>query len=440
MAEKQKTIQSEISIEGVGLHTGIKARLTFKPAAMGTGIQFVRVDLAGAPVVKACFENVSPKDLGRCTALGRGEVVVQTVEHLLGVCCGLGITNLTVEINAAEVPGLDGSGAAFLKILRQSGIVEQAADAEIFVIREAVGVASSGAAIYVSPGEDYHIAYTLDYDHPVLRSQFFSTGVDHQRFETEIAPARTFCLEEEAQLLRAQGLGRGADFNNTLVVGKNGVKNNQVRFSDEFARHKVLDLIGDLYLLGAVIRGHVFAVKSGHNLNYQLLKKIYDQKKKFESIGRGAAPVAAAGAAIPVEAIMRVIPHRYPFLLVDRVFEIEPGKKAVGIKNVTINEGFFQGHFPGRPVMPGVLMIEAMAQVAGVMILRQGAHQGKVAFFMTIDNIKFRRVVVPGDQLVMEVELIKDRGRVAQIRGVAKVDGDIVVEADMMFTLAPAVS
>ena len=435
----QKTIQKECSFSGIGLHTGCEVQITCKPSETGSGITFVRVDRPGSPVIKVDPLNIHiDTTMPRCTAIGKGESAIYTVEHFMSVLAGLGITNLTVDINARELPGLDGSGIEFLKGLKKAGILDQQAEAAVYKIREPVGVELNGCSIYIVPDDALKISYTLDYDHPVLRSQYFSAVLDPDFYEKEIAPCRTFCLDNEAQELRAKGLGKGANYDNTLVVGAHGVKNNTVRFSDEFARHKVLDFIGDLYLLGMPIRGHVFAVRSGHTLNIALLKKILEQKQRYERNGRVSAPVAAEGKEIDISGVMRVIPHRYPFLLVDRVVEIEKGKRGVGIKNVTANEGFFQGHFPTRPVMPGVLMVEAMAQTAGVIILTNEFHRGKVAFFMAADKVKFRKVVIPGDQLHMEVEVVRDKTRIAQIRAVTRVDGDVVAEADMVFSFTDA--
>ena len=439
MGEKQKTIQNEFSLSGIGLHSGCHVKLNFKPAAENTGITFVRVDLPQAPVIKAELSNVfSDAKIPRCTSIGRAEMTIHTVEHLMAVLCGVGISNLTIEINAKELPGLDGGGNDFLKAIKQAGILEQKAQREVFEIKEPLGVSSGGSSIYVFPSNKYQIAYTLDYDHPWLHSQFFTTELDEKIFEREIAPCRTFCLESETKELKSVGLGQGATYENTLVVGQAGVKGNQMRFKDECARHKVLDLIGDLYLLGMPIKGHVFAVKSGHQLNIELLKKIWEQKEKYQK--KTSVPIydLAGKKEIDIQGIMKILPHRYPFLLVDRVVEIETGKKALGIKNVTINDGFFQGHFPARPVMPGVLMVEAMAQTAGVVILTSKDHHGKVAFFMAADKVKFRKVVVPGDQLLMEVEVVRDRASSAQVHARARVGTEIVAEAEMIFSFTDA--
>jgi len=432
---KQKTVRKEFVISGVGLHTGCKANLRILPAVENAGITFVRVDIPNKINIKVCPSNIVDDNEGyRCASVGVGGVIIHTVEHFMAVLCGLGITNLIVEIDSDEIPGLDGSGRDFLDAFKNAGIQEQDSQALVYEVKEPIGVSENGASIYITPSSEYRVSYTLDYNHPLLKSQFISAAVDGVNFEKEIAPSRTFCLESEADALREKGQGKGANFQNTLVVGKNGVKDNKVRFDDEFARHKVLDFIGDLYLLGMPIRGHVFAVKSGHNLNLKLLKKICKQKQKYASKATIPSLQITGNREIDISGIMDVLPHRYPFLLVDRVIEIEQGKKAIGIKNVSINDGFFRGHFPTRPVMPGVLMVEAMAQTAGVIALTKEGQRGKLPFFVGVDNVRFRRVVSPGDQLVMEVEIIKDSSRMAQAKGKARVGDKLVAEAEMMFT------
>ncbi len=435
MSLKQRTIKAEVTLEGKGLHTGNNVSVTLKPAPENEGIVFVRTDVENAPRVKASVENIrSDSGVPRCTSIGRDDVVIHTVEHLMSALCGLGIDNLIVEINGNEVPGLDGSGLEFFQALKKTGVTEQAAEKDMIEIKEPICVNSNGASILVVPADEFKISYALDYENPYLHAQFYSSVVTSETFENEIAPCRTFCLEEEAKALQSSGLGKGANYENTLVVGKNGVIDNEVKFHDEFARHKVLDFIGDIYLLGCPLKGHVFAVKSGHALNFALVKKIRQQKERYGK--QGTVPVSALGTEkqLNIHQIMKVLPHRYPFLLVDRIIEMEKGKRAVGIKNVTMNENFFTGHFPSRPVMPGVLMVEAMAQTGGVLVLTSGGHDGKLALFMAADNVKFRRVVSPGDQLVMEIDLLRDRPRTAMIHGVTKVNNEVVAEADMMFS------
>ncbi len=436
---KQQTIKQEIHLTGVGLHTGKTATITLKPAEENTGVRFVRTDLSEKPVIRAVPENViSDHSISRCTTIGNNGVTVHTVEHLMSALSGLGINNVIAEIDSSELPGMDGSSLEFVKAIEKAGIQTQDPDAKYFQIKEPIGVEANGAAIYILPSDELKICYTLNYKHPLLAAQFYSTKVDPQIFAKDIAPSRTFCLESEANQLKDGGLGKGANYQNTLVVGENGVIQNQVRFPDEFARHKVLDFIGDLYLLGMPIKGNVYAIKSGHYLNQLLLKKLVKQKEWYER--KGVVPHFELNGTreFGIEEIMKILPHRYPFLLVDRVIEIEKGKRAVGIKNVTINDNFFQGHFPTRPIMPGVLMVEAMAQTGGVVVLTSEEHRGKVAFFMATDNVKFRKPVVPGDQLIMEVEVIKDRSKIAQIRAVSKVNGEVVAEADMVFSFTDA--
>ena len=278
----------------------------------------------------------------------------------------------------------------------------------------------------------------MDYEYPFLHSQYFSSVINPETFERDIASCRTFCLENEAHELRTQGLGKGANHTNTLVVGEKGVIDNELRFSNEFARHKVLDFIGDLYLLGMPLQGHVFAVKSGHFLNLKLLEKIFQQKKRLVQKQPAVPYILNGETKINIDGIMKILPHRYPFLLIDRIIDIVPGKRAVGVKNVTMNDNFFQGHFPIQPVMPGVLMIEAMAQTGGIAVLTDEAHRGKLAVFMAVDKVKFRKVVVPGDQLVMEAEVVRGRSRTTQLHTVAKVNEEIVAEAEMVFSFTDA--
>lgn len=436
---KRRSIKNEVIIHGKGLHMGCEAEVKLKPAKAGSGIKFIRIDLDKKPVISADVKNLFLNDaIQRCTAIGFNEEAIYTVEHLMSALCGLGITDLELEINNVELPGLDGSSLNYCQRIQEAGVVELDEEAEVFQVIEPVGVAANGASIFITPADDLRISYTLSYPHPQLFSQFFQSEINQEIYLNQIAPCRTFCLEKEAKELQKAGMGKGANYQNTLVVGDEGVIENEVRFQDEFARHKVLDFIGDLYLLGVPIKGHVFATKSGHYLNIQLLKKIAEQRERFLRRATRSNLEVGLSKEIGIEQIMKVLPHRYPFLLVDKVYEIEKGKKGIGVKNVTVNDNFFQGHFPTRPIMPGVLMVEAMAQTAGVIILTSEAHRGKVAFFMATDKVKFRKPVVPGDQLIMEVEVIKDRSRIAQVRAVSKVNEDVVAEADMTFSFTDA--
>jgi UDP-3-O-[3-hydroxymyristoyl] N-acetylglucosamine deacetylase / 3-hydroxyacyl-[acyl-carrier-protein] dehydratase len=430
---KQKTISKEAVLKGKGLHTGHDVNVVFKPAAAHEGIRFVRTDLADRPVMElGDMDVIGGGDAGRYSALKNKGAFIYTVEHLVSALAGLGIDNITIEIDGDEVPGFDGSAQAYVQALKSAGVVELPADKEYFQIKEPICVAKDGASVMIMPAEDFRISYALEYPHPMLR-QTVTFVLTPGTYEKELSSCRTFCLKEEADALLARGLGQGASTANTLVFGAQGVLDNTLRFPDEAARHKVLDCLGDLYLLGLPIKGHVFAFKSGHNLNRELLKKIAQQKKKYEAAHAPFKVEYMPGSSLDVRGIMSIIPHRYPFLLVDRILELESGKRAVAIKNVTANEAFFQGHFPGKPVMPGVLMLEAMAQVTAVTLLSTPALLGKIGFYMSIDAVKFRKVVEPGDQLVMEIEVVKARSRIAQAKGVCKVDGQIVCEAEMGF-------
>lgn len=426
--EKQKTIANPISLSGVGIHTGNKVNITFKPAQASSGIAFIRTDLPGAPRIQANVQLFLASKFSRRSSIGNNEAEVQTIEHLMSALSSLGIDNIDVEIDNNELPGLDGSAIKFVEALEKAGILQLDREKYIHVIKEPLCVEEGGSSITVVPAEEFRISYTLDYDHPLLSAQFLELSINAETFKTEIAPARTFCLEGEASELQNKGLGLGANYDNTLVVGKTGVIKNKLRFKDEFVRHKILDLIGDLGLAGCPIQGHVIALKSGHSLNLKIAQKIYEQRIKTQG-------ALAMDGVLDVNEIMKIIPHREPFLFVDRVTILEKGKRATGIKNVTINDYFFRGHFPGRPVMPGVIIVEAMAQVGGVMLLASDENKGKLAFFLSINNVKFRKPVVPGDQLVLEVEAVKIKSKTGQVRGRALVEGKVVAEADFVCAL-----
>jgi len=432
---KQKTIAREVSISGVGLHTANKAKLTFKPAQADSGIRFVRVDLFESPALEANVGSLlSPERAPRRTSIGRDSAEVQTIEHLMAALAGAEIDNLIVEIDNNEVPGLDGSSLNFLECLERGGIVEQEKERRYFSIKEPILVEEAGSSIVAFPSSDFKISYTLNYNHPMLASAFMEISMTPYVFRKDFAPARTFCLESEASELQNQGMGLGANYENTLVVGKTGVIKNKLRFDDEFVRHKILDLMGDLYMVGP-IKAHIVALRSGHSLNLKLAKKIVAQKEKYSLAGVGGGYHPKGKEALDVNSIMKILPHRYPFLFVDKIIHLEMGKHATGIKNVTMNDYFFKGHFPGKPVMPGVLIVEAMAQVGGVMMLAPEENRGKLAFFMAADNIKFRKTVVPGDQLVLDVVAGKIKSKTGQVHGKALVDGKVVCEADLMFAL-----
>jgi UDP-3-O-[3-hydroxymyristoyl] N-acetylglucosamine deacetylase/3-hydroxyacyl-[acyl-carrier-protein] dehydratase len=436
---EQRTIKKPVELSGVGLHTGAHVNMKFKPAPPNTGINFIRIDIKDSPMVKADIVNILSQDKSpRRTSVGFNSIEVHTIEHLMAALWALGIDNIIIEIDGAEIPGLDGSAMGFIEILKKVGIEGQNIEKKVYQIRSPIWAEQDGAMIMVFPDNQFRISYTLNYEHPLLKAQYISFDAEEHAFEKEIATARTFCLEKEVHELRKKGLGKGANYENTIVVGKDGVIDNNLRFEDEFARHKILDLLGDLYLLGYALKGHIIAMRSGHPLNMQLVEKINMQKEKFQAGGIRAVYVETNSNTLDSNDIQKILPHRYPFLLVDKIIELEPDKRAVGIKNVTMNEQFFTGHFPGRPVMPGVLIIEAMAQVAGVLMLNKRENAGKYAYFMSLDNAKFRKTVVPGDQLRLEVEVVKLKAKTGQVHTRALVDGAVVSEADLMFALVDA--
>jgi len=434
--DKQRTIAKEASLKGIGLHTAKKVSLTFKPADIDTGINFIRTDLPNKPVIKASIDYVlSQFRSPRRTSLGRDSIEIHTIEHLMAALSGLCIDNIYIEIDNDEVPGLDGSSLNFLEILSEAGIEEQEKSRRHYLIKEPIFAEEEGSAIVAVPAQEFKISYTLDYNHPLLKTQFLEINVNDDVFKNELASSRTFCLESEVTELQQQGLGRGANYENTLVVGESGVIKNKLRYLDEFIRHKILDLLGDLYILGMPLRGHIIALRSGHSLNLKLARKIGQQRQRYSLGGVGVGCYPREGEELDREAIMKILPHREPFLFVDKIVSLETGKHATGIKNVNSDEYFFKGHFPGRPVMPGVLIIESMAQVGGVMMLSPQENRGKIAYFMSIDNAKFRKPVVPGDQLILEVQAGKIKSRTGMVHARALVDGKVVAEADLMFAL-----
>lgn len=433
---RQRTIRRDAALEGVGLHTGQTVRVRFHPADADAGIRFVRTDLEGRPEIAATPAMIlDPARRPRRTSVGVGAAEVHTIEHLMATCFGLGVTNLLVEINGEEVPGLDGSAFPFLEALKTAGLVEQEAVRQPLVVKEPVWAEEGAASLFVLPSEEFRLSYTMSYPHPALNAQFFSRPNPQETFEQELAPSRTFCMVDEVEALRRQGMGKGATYENTVVVGPQGVINNRLRFPDEFVRHKALDLLGDLYILGRPIQGHVIAVRSGHSLNLKLVQRLRQVLDRGYEGGIPAVHAEPGATHLDNALIQRILPHRYPFLMVDRIIHLEEDVRAVGIKSVTINEPFFTGHFPGRPVMPGVMILEALAQVAGILMLNKRENLGKYAYFVAIDGVKFRRTVLPGDQLVLEAEVLKLRSRTGQMRTRALVDGKVVTEAEMMFAL-----
>jgi UDP-3-O-[3-hydroxymyristoyl] N-acetylglucosamine deacetylase/3-hydroxyacyl-[acyl-carrier-protein] dehydratase len=403
------------------MHTGALTRVTFQGAAPGSGVRFRRTDLDGAPVIPARLSSVSA--LERRTALAAAGAEVHTVEHLLGAVAALEIDDLIIDITGPEPPILDGSFLPFLEALRRAEPVEHGSEADVLVIREAFSVTEGESSYLVGPASGLVLSTTIEFPHPLIGRQSASFTITEETFAAELAPARTFGFLHEVEALRKKGLISGGTIENAIVLDDTEVVGTTLRWHDEFVRHKAADVLGDLALVGGRIRAHVVATRPSHRGNVALGRAIRQRARL------AGAPV------MDVRQIVEVMPHRYPFLLVDRIVEIEERKRIVGIKNVTINEPFFQGHFPGHPVMPGVLIIEAMAQVGGLLLMSfvpSDDSHNKVVYFMALDNVKWRRPVVPGDQLRFELEMLKFGGRMCRMKGEAFVDGHLVCEAEMM--------
>ncbi len=422
---RQKTLAKEVEFKGIGLHTGEKARVRVLPAREEQGILFKRVDLA--PEISLGTEDIAPDPGYGRTSLAKGEVKLDTIEHLSAALYGVGISNATVEVDGPEIPGGDGSALVFAKALAEAGSEEQDAEEPVFTPLAAVSVSGGNARLAFLPGgHDLSIRFTTEYGPSSLASAHAEFKIDARTFVEEIAPARTFCMKEDVEPLLKAGVGKGATLDNTLVIDGDHVEGNELRFPDEPLRHKVLDLLGDLSLLGMRLCGRAVGVRSGHALNRMLLAKL-----------RACRNGTAAGASIDTTGIQRDLPHRYPFLLVDRVVELEEGKRIVAVKNVTRSEEYFQGHFPGEPVMPGVLQLEALAQAAGVLLSEHFKGSGGVAALVGLDEARFRRPVYPGDVLVLTVQVkrLSPRRNLSIVQGEATVDGELASEARLLFAL-----
>jgi UDP-3-O-[3-hydroxymyristoyl] N-acetylglucosamine deacetylase/3-hydroxyacyl-[acyl-carrier-protein] dehydratase len=415
----RRTLAQSACVSGIGLHTGSFVSAVCQRAPSGQGIVFQRTDLPGAPVIPARLSEVQSTE--RRTALGQGETVVQTVEHVLAAAAALQIDDLTIEINGPEPPIGDGSFTPYLSAMQQAGIAEQAGEPVIYQVARPFDLTEGDSSYVVAPAKSLRLTTTIEWSHPLIGRQTGSYDITPGGFAAEIAPARTFGFLREAEALRARGLALGAALESTLVLSEEGLVGGSLRWPDEFVRHKAGDILGDLALMGGRIQGHIVATRPSHQGNIALARWLTRTGKR------------EGGVVMDIGRILDVIPHRYPFLLVDRIIEVEGTKRIVGIKNVTINEPFFQGHFPGHPIMPGVLIIEAMAQVGGMLLLGTIEDpEQKVVYFMSLDNVKFRRPVLPGDQLRCELEMLQNRGRTCRMKGVAYVDGNVVAEAEMM--------
>jgi len=408
-----------------------------RPANPNSGITFVRTDQSRPIRIPARVEAVTKR--ARRTSLQNGTVAIETVEHCLSACAGLGIDNLEIELTGNEIPAVDGSCLPFVDLLRSARIEAQDAERQMYVIDDVIRVYDGEMELVALPplspdADTLEIFYDLNYgeDTPIGR-QMYSFRVEPDMFVTQIAPARTFVMEHEAEALRAAGLGTHLTYQDVVVYGENGPIDNELRFPDECVRHKILDLIGDLMLAGRFVVGRIHAKRSGHSLNHALARAFR------ERIAEREMRVYAAGKPrLDIHQIQRILPHRYPLLMLDRIVEIDGTQRALAIKNVSINEQFFQGHYPGQPIMPGVLILEAMAQLGGVLLSQELEHKGRVAVLLSLDKVKFRRAVMPGDQLLLEAVAIRVRGSTGHVATTAKVAGEIAAQAEIKFMLTDA--
>jgi UDP-3-O-[3-hydroxymyristoyl] N-acetylglucosamine deacetylase / 3-hydroxyacyl-[acyl-carrier-protein] dehydratase len=456
---QQQTINRPASYSGVGLHSGNRVTMTFLPAPPNSGIRFRRVDLEGKPEIEARIENVVENN--RSTTLAKGNTRVHTVEHVLATFAGYGIDNAVVELDANEPPIADGSAREYCKMIQAAGIVPQEERREAFVVTAPIDLEMGETVMTFFPDEVFKMTCTSA-DKQGRFTQFYSVELSPKSWESDLAHARTFCFYEEIAYLINNGLIKGGSLENAVVIRDDAILTNEpLRYPEEFVRHKMLDIVGDLSLLGRPVHGHLVAVKPSHAANCEMVRRIATQMRKPQTFAPAppiatvaTKAVAAPAPARPVEdeslasslaqegsidvnGVMRLLPHRFPFLMVDRIAKIE-GTHIIGVKNVTINEPFFQGHFPGHPVMPGVLQLEAIAQVAGILMLKRAEDAGQIAYIMSAEDVKWRKPVQPGDTLVIDAELTKMRGKIGKAKGICKVRGEVVSEAEVTFMLRGA--
>lgn len=434
-ASRQRTIGASTIVRGKGLLLGVDAEAEFCPAPPGTGIVFERVDLDPPVTIPALITNAVSRP--RRTTLRVGDATIETVEHCLSAVVGLGIDNLRIRLRGPEVPCGDGSAMPFYEPLKSVGLVAQDAMRAVHRISSAIVIEEEDALVAALPSEEPGFRVTYELDYSTVSKQI---GRQHRNFDftrddyaTEIAPARTFSLKAEAEALWNAGMCRHLTPRDALVIGEDGPIENSFRFADECVRHKVLDVIGDLALSGIRLQGKVVAQRSGHDLNRRLARKIFEQVRANQRVS-----VAGTGRILDARAIARIMPHRYPMLLIDRVVEIDGNRRAVGVKNVSINEPFFPGHYPGTPIMPGVLIVESMAQLGGLLLSQTLEHTGKVAVLLSLDKVKLRKAVTPGDQLIIEAETMRASARSAAVQCRAWVQGKLAAEAQIRFMMVDA--
>jgi UDP-3-O-[3-hydroxymyristoyl] N-acetylglucosamine deacetylase/3-hydroxyacyl-[acyl-carrier-protein] dehydratase len=436
---KQRSIAREVTVSGHGLHTGETVTLTMKPAPVNHGIVIRRVDLPGAPEIKPHISLIG--DLVRNTGLVSGHVKIHLVEHVLSALNGCGIDNAIIEMNSGEPPIMDGSAKPFVNMILQAEPVEQEQDREYFTLDAPVSVSRGSSSIIALPCEDFRISCTSSDDRGI-HTQHLSLDIDPDTYITQIAASRTFTLYEDIEQLIKMGKIKGGSLDCAVVIkGDKIMSKEPLRFADEFVRHKMLDIIGDIRLLGMPIKAHIVAMRPGHALNAELTKALFTRMEELKKNATKKKPARPSGVlptetSLDIRRILETIPHRYPFVLVDKVVEFIGNDELVAVKNVTINEPFFQGHFPGNPVFPGVLQLESMAQAAGILMLRRTTKECGTALFMSADKVKFRKPVRPGDQVIINAKITKVRGnKMAAAECSCTVDGQVVSSAELMFAI-----
>src|SRR5438067_11689187 len=432
--EFQHTLMKAAGFSGTSLHTGEKVSLRLHPAAADHGIKFKRKDLPDEPTIDAKIDNL--KMVERATTIGEGSMRVHTVEHVLAALSAMGVDNAIVEMDANEPPIGDGSAKAYVDLIKRAGLSAQDAPRKFFHVREPIHIETKTGSMLILLPDNNAFRLSCTQAGPNNRfTQFMSTDIVPEIFEREIAPARTFVYYEDVESLMEKNLIKGGSLENAVVVRGDAVLSKEpLRFPDEFVRHKILDIIGDLALVGRRIRGHLVAVKPGHATNAELARSITREQTRRSAVATPRT-IPSGDGGLDTDEVMQILPHRFPFLMVDRIISFETETKCVGVKTVTINEPFFQGHFPGHPVMPGVMQVEAMAQVASILLFKLAKTTSRIGYFMSADEVKFRKPVLPGDTIFIHAELTKSRGeRLAKAKCHCVVNDAIVSEAELMFT------
>jgi UDP-3-O-[3-hydroxymyristoyl] N-acetylglucosamine deacetylase/3-hydroxyacyl-[acyl-carrier-protein] dehydratase len=437
---KQRTLAREVSIKGSALHTGEQVTLTMKPAPVDAGIIFKRIDLSGEPELRPRVDQVT--DLVRATTIQSGHVKIHTVEHVLSALHGCGVDNVVIEMDATEPPIMDGSARPFVDLIKQGKPVEQDKERAYFQLDTTISVSRGQSTVIALPSDELKITCTSA-DNRGIHTQHLALTIDPEVYQNEIAAARTFTIYEDIEELIKAGKIRGGSLDCAVVIrGDKIISKEPLRFKDEFVRHKMLDIIGDIMLLGVPLKAHIVATRPGHAINAELTKQLYARWQAVKAGGKKGGTngvgtsISESETSLDIRQLLAAMPHRYPFLMIDRIVEFKGSEALTALKNVTINEPFFQGHYPGNPVMPGVLQIECMAQAAGCLMLRRVSSEAKTALFMSCDKVKFRKAVRPGDQLLIHVKMTKSRGnKIGVAEAECTVNGQVTSSAELMFTI-----